>query len=961
MRTLAGQNAAVAALLERSTRLRVSIDRTGSGDWVDLSNHLDLDWIDGVEYEDNSETPVGTMTARIRREWHDLSFSPLMAQSRLNSGGVLVWPKREIKIEVAVMPRRAPAASGNWFEVFRGRIDKIDWQASPIDIRCRDLGGDLQDGWVETQAVYGTDPGRAIESVIQDLLDDAFDNDWIPFAVTLYSLTGSSGTPFEAADSPGFLITKYKQGRESVMDAIQKLARVIGFECRYRWNSNDSAFRLTLYEPVRPVRSRGTITLTGDPTVNDTFQIDSVTYTAKSFSSSPDEFNIAVGDTTTTATRIATMLNEGTGRADINAWSDGATVLVEWQTGGVVGDSVTFTESMDNTTMDGSGTLGGTRGGVDAVTVHTFPPAQVLGVESLSIDVADIRNKFSGTFENSSKERITVTRRNQDSIDKYHPRQFILTEASSGPIDTVDEMVDLLDAADNDLSEPDIGQGILVPYFPWGEAADLYRFSANGIHYDSDQDLSAATLRHMISKTKSRTMITARGKPSLGSTRWLEAEGRPGVAPPADIYTDAAPDNVAATAGLGTMIVVHDDPRTMSPAIEDWFTTKCYVSTSNGFTPGPTNFVAAGRQTRFDIDGLTPGTTYYSKLQIIDFAGNVAATSTQVTVATQRVGPYHENPDGQQDQLLRNNDFNIYTLDRTTNPPDAWTVEAGTYESGGGADTIYFSVVDSATGDLSLDFNYSSTANSPKVQSLAVPFQDGDLRRFAIVAKKASGLNTNPEVRLRINWLDEDRVSVGTSTVTYELTSSFQRFMSGVGAAPSGTRYAQLELSPQSTIDSSTAWVLRVDKASILRGKGEAVGTESDSEAPDNTFRKTSWDTFSGTGVNHSSGDLTVDVPGQWEIYVVARFDDTTIPMPVEPFSGIMEIRVNGSAVDSVTFESITTTSGLQAAVNNIVRSIEDLDTVDVVTIYWKAVKATTSDLVYINASLKMTQITRED
>lgn len=342
MRALTAAQSAVEALNERTTRLRAQIDRTGAGSFVDLSDYQDLDWVDSVDYDDNGDNPVGQATVRLRREWHDLSLSPLMAASKLNTGGVLVFPKREIKVEAAIIARGLEPAASDWMEVFRGRIDKISWHQSPMEIKCRDLGGDLQDGWIETQKVYGTTLGRPIEDVIQDILTDAKTADSIPFAVTLYSINGSSGTPFVGGDSPGFLITKYKQGREPVMDAIQKLARLIGWECRYRWNANDSAFRLTLYEPAREVRSRGTITLTGDPLNNETFAIDGDTYTAKTSGASTDEYNIVAGDQVSTCSNIADMLNAGTGATKINAWADGNTVLVEWQAGGTVGDSVTF-------------------------------------------------------------------------------------------------------------------------------------------------------------------------------------------------------------------------------------------------------------------------------------------------------------------------------------------------------------------------------------------------------------------------------------------------------------------------------------------------------------------------------------------------------------------------------------------------------------------------------------------
>lgn len=811
MRALTGQPAAVEALKERSVRMRVQIDRTGAGAWVDLSSYEGRDWIDSVEYEDNGDQPVGEATVRLSREWHDLTLSPLMAASKLNVGGVLVFPKRKLKIEVAVMPRGVAAAVADWFEVFNGRIDKIDWQRSPVDIKCRDKGGNLQDGWVETQKVHGTAGGRAIETVIQDILTDAFAAGSIPEAVTLYSKTGTAGTPFQVADSPGFLIVEYKQGREPIMDAIQNLARLIGWECRYRWNTDTAAFQLVLYEPVRPVRSRGTITVAGAPVAAETFVVDTVTYTARAAGAVTDEFNIGA-TTTATATNIAAMLNAGTGKANINAWASASTVIVEWQAAGTAGNTKTFTEAMTNVTMNGAGVLGATRSGVAAVVNHTFSKDRYYDVEQLSIDVKDVRNAFSGTFQDAAGDRFTVTRINSASITKYNRRPFILTEAASNSIDTITEMVNLLDAADNDLSEPDEAQTVLVPYFPWGEAGDFYTFQANGTHYDSDQSLSAMSLRHVLTPMSGRTAIAARGKPSLGPTRWLEAEGRPGVGPPPDIFADEAATGAVATAGLGTVIVVYDDPRTMDPTIDDWLTTKCYASTSNGFTPSASNLVAQGKQTRFEINGLIPGTTYYVKLQIIDGVGNVGATSTQVTVAAEKVGPYHENRDGQQDQILRNNDFNVFTKG-TTLMPDAWSMVTGTYPT-----DVFSDATNSATGNFALDFAVVSGVMQPAIESDFMPVGGStdtrDILQAAILCRRTGG-STNARVQLEVRFFDRAKAFISAVSTQFTPTTTYVSFQTAAMIAPATTAYAKVRIT--GTYSVGVTYTLEVDRASLLR------------------------------------------------------------------------------------------------------------------------------------------------
>ena len=812
MRPLTGQAAVVQALAERSTYLRVQIDRTGSGSWVDLSDYEDRDWIDSVDYEDNGDRPVGEATVRLKREWHDLSLSPLKAASKLNAGGVLVFPKRKLKVEVAVMPRGVAPVTADWFEVFNGRIDVIDWQSSPIEVKCRDQGGNLQDGWIETQAIYGTGAGRAIESVIQDILTAAYSAGWIPAAVTLYSITGTAGTPFQVADSPGFLITEYKQGREPVMDAVQKLARLIGYECRYRWNTGTSAFQLVLYEPVRALRARGTITISGAPTAAQTMAINGVTYTARAAGAVQNEFNIGAS-TTATATAIAAMLNAGTDTANLNAWAIASTVVVEWQTAGTAGNAVTFTEAMTNVTMDGAGVLGATRAGTAITTDHDFAPDMYYDVQQLSIDVADVRNAFSGTFQDAAGERRTVTRINSGSIAKYNRRPFMLVEEAASQIDTVQEMVDLLDAADNDLAEPDISHGILAPFFPWGESGDFYGFDANGVHYDTDQELAALTLRHRLSNGQARTEIVARGQPSLGPTRWLEAEGRPGVGPPPDIYADEAAQNVAASSDLGTLIVTYDDPRTMDPTIDDWAYTECHLHASDsGFTPSSSTLYSKGRVTRFEIGGLVPGATYYVKLVIYDAKGNAASISTVQSTATQRVGPYHENLSGQQDQILRNNDFNIFTLG-VASPPDGWSMITGTWGTDIDEDTT-----DSVTGNYAMDFEVVSGVMQPAMESAFIPVgggaDTGDILQAAIVCKRSGG-STNSRAQIEIRFYDRAQAYISTSSTQFTPTTTYVAFQTAPVITPATAMYCKVRIT--GTYSAGVTYTLRVDRAALLR------------------------------------------------------------------------------------------------------------------------------------------------
>jgi hypothetical protein len=109
-------------------------------------------------------------------------------------------------------------------------------------------------------------------------------------------------------------------------------------------------------------RARGTITLTGIATADDTFVINATTITAKATADaggSVDYFDIGAGTAAEQVTNIVATLKEGSEATNIDVW-DGAgnTVVIEWTAGGAnAGSLITFTESLDNATIDGGGTL----------------------------------------------------------------------------------------------------------------------------------------------------------------------------------------------------------------------------------------------------------------------------------------------------------------------------------------------------------------------------------------------------------------------------------------------------------------------------------------------------------------------------------------------------------------------------------------------------------------------------
>jgi len=154
---------------------------------------------------------------------------------------------------------------------------------------------------------------------------------------------GTGPTTYEVGGSP-IDLTSYFRG---TIDNVIMTSPVADLDWKFTAGTNYA------------VRARGTITLTGIPTADQSFVINATTITAKADGSgSVDYFTIGTA-AADTVTNIVKTLNECSECANISAW-DGAgnTVVIEWTAcGATAGTAITFTETLGNATIDGSGTL----------------------------------------------------------------------------------------------------------------------------------------------------------------------------------------------------------------------------------------------------------------------------------------------------------------------------------------------------------------------------------------------------------------------------------------------------------------------------------------------------------------------------------------------------------------------------------------------------------------------------
>lgn len=240
--TTAGELTTLAALTRQVT-LRLKV-QNGSGTMIDLTT-----WMERIATDDDIDRPIAALTVDFRRDHGTtLSLSPFRADSTLNrlDDGVTYSPQLDINrlvtFEAATTPIGTAPVAGDYKLLFKGTIDVVNFEKSPVSISCRDLGAPLVDRSVEAAASYGTGVpgsgvgGRAIEIVKQDILDAGF---------------GGGAVPVYTPSSPGFSINTYQQQKQSISDAEQALDQLIGWDSRYWWDGSTSAYRYTFQNPPR--------------------------------------------------------------------------------------------------------------------------------------------------------------------------------------------------------------------------------------------------------------------------------------------------------------------------------------------------------------------------------------------------------------------------------------------------------------------------------------------------------------------------------------------------------------------------------------------------------------------------------------------------------------------------------------------------------------------------------------
>lgn len=358
-----------------------------------------INWVDEWTVEANADAKVMSATFSLHRENDDFSLAPLMGGSSLNrkadnSYSPLIYAGRLFQIITAVTYDQVAPVAGDWKEIIKGKIDKVNWQADPVTVECRDMGAFIQHAWIEEPVKYNEDNNVWIQDQLQTLLDDSG-------MLTIPTIV----TPVDPVTEVG----AYTQSETNTMDAIEAIAQQIGWDFRYKYDATGFAVP-TFYEPDRA------------KTIAD------------------DEFY-----------------------------------------------STEYFEVSNLTVSD-----------VDVRNV----------VRVYYVDKVDGKVKFVDEIDSAS-------------ITKYKGRRFMkIGTDSTKLIKTSAAATRLALAAVTELADPFADQEIEGRYYWPVEIGDLYKWKANNIHYDSDQQYAVVALRHQGRAGNMTTNFITRGKPVAYWKKW---------------------------------------------------------------------------------------------------------------------------------------------------------------------------------------------------------------------------------------------------------------------------------------------------------------------------------------------------------------------------------------------------------------------------------------------------------
>ncbi len=793
MRSLSAAESVRVASGAYAPALRVSVEDAG-GVFRDVDSYFaGQKFLVGVSLQEDVDSQGPTASITLRRGIFDHSLSPLMLSSGTNRGYLpsaspspAVALYRRVRVEWYVGAVDESQESPTWTELFVGRVDSINLaDGENLTLECRDANvAVLSDSFFERERLYGLTPAAyafqkgcliwapSEAQVVGDLLVPSTLNGYLyrcttagttgttePAWPTVVGNTVTDGTAvwtcgvataaagtvsmeavlqqmlndspvsltLYAPDATAFLMSPWKQEREPVLEAARKVALLIGWDLRPRYDSA-GAYRFQLYKPDRAVPSPA----------------------------------------------------------------------------------------------------------------RTFLPSQYLDVSTLSLGIEDVRNVLRVIYGDSADlgsdgktpRRKYAQATDPASVSAYGRRFMEIAEEATSQIDTYAEASALVSAALLDLSTPYASLEVDAFFFPWAQPGDLYRFSANNVHFDSDQDLAVVGYSHEAQlgedgEQSFRTTLTCRGKPSGGRDRWLQWDSRPGVAPSHSLHDSSGGASLVVEDMQGVAGGAKLRIQEMLDRSSKFDGAEIHVSTVSGFNPSRDTLAVYGKGSNFELQNLVPGQTYEACAVTRQFnAGRIVQgqPSARVSFTAGYAAPRLLQPGVDYGATPANGGFEAWTAGASV-APDAWTVRSGTWGTNMSRYTNTTSGFgNGGSGSYSVQFAANATGRLESATFAAL----GNVRIAAnVLFYHPSSMPAANSVRVEVEWLNALGALLSTSTLDLSSVSGQEFVARNIEVTPpTGAAYGRVVCGRFASTVSSEDFILsdvRVDRL-VVPGDGD-VGT----------------------------------------------------------------------------------------------------------------------------------------
>lgn len=645
--------------------------KDSGGTFRDLGTYPGWNAVRSVRWGESVEDPHMTADIVLAREQHLLSLSPFMQASALNKGfdpagafAALLALTREVKIEVAIMPVDRQPESGDWFEVFRGRIDTIDVANGPnIRISCRDLGGRLAQQFIKYEYVmaYASVAGSAVPLRIWDQEMVVLLND--------YMLPATRGDGDSGEDK--FFIAS-QAGTTGDVEPIWGTGTAIpddslGGTVEWDYVGAPSTGGFAVEQVIQNILTK--FKASSDPTVT--------LYTPTSPSWAIRQFLQGREFVLSACRKLANQIGWDT--------------RYKWRSGTSQFEFTLYEPERASPSV-----------------AYTFTKSEYGEPKALKVDIAKIRNSVRVIYADradlhpdGTPKRKEINVSDSASITKYGELWMEIQEDFNSQVDTSTEATRLANAALSDCKEPTAEFSVPISRgFPWVELGDYYTFGFNNLHFSSSQSLAVTAYGHVFDGGKRiSTELQLRGVPTIGAGTWISRSAHPTqvqLQQPHRFQTlngTTTPTAQLSNEVGGFSIRMAEDPD-KAQLLEG--ETELHISRDSNFTPDSSTLKSVFRGQSKTVSDLVPGVPYHIRTVPRKFnTGRLVRgqPSAEQTYTAARAKAGHYDTGSLQSHLPLNGNFEHASDDLSIAPPDQWEVQTRpteATETWGSSGSVYY-------------------------------------------------------------------------------------------------------------------------------------------------------------------------------------------------------------------------------------------------------------------------------